>query len=90
MVRRQSSLPAGSLALAVLWAEVAAAPLSAGQHPTLLITPDDVPRLRHACGLAPPPADAMDPGRAGMRAPDFQALRAHFAKRVGSVADHDI
>ncbi|MFH1746860.1 MAG: heparinase II/III family protein [Planctomycetota bacterium] len=59
-----------------------AAPNFAGTHPTLLLTPDDLPRLRHACGIAGYAEQADPPGRAGRRAREFQTLRSHFAARV--------
>lgn len=55
----------------------------AGEHPALLLSVTDVPRLKHVCGL-PAPASA-DPrwGRSGVRAADFQALRAGLVARGG-------
>lgn len=51
------------------------APLAhAGEHPTLLIRRNDVPRIRHACGVGPPLADQAGV-RFGKRGADFQALR---------------
>lgn len=53
-----------------------------GSHPSLLLGPADLPRLRHACGLAPPPA-GQPGGRAGARAPEFQALRTYMNAHDG-------
>jgi hypothetical protein len=52
------------------------------RHPKLLIGPDDLPRLRHACGTAAPGEAAQGWGRAGARAREFQSLRTHFARRL--------
>ena len=64
----------GSVAPAVL----------AGQHPRLLIKADDVPRLRHACGIGAPAPEGSGFGRFGARSADFNALRRHFSRRVGT------
>ena len=60
-------------------------PARAGRHPCLLIKPDDIPRLRHACGIGPAPAKARGLGRFGERAADFSALRSYFSQRLGDV-----
>jgi hypothetical protein len=54
-----------------------------GVHPKLLLTGDDMPRLRHVCGVSAGGADSGELGRAGAHAPEFQALRSHFGKRLG-------
>ena len=56
----------------------------AGEHPALLLSHADLPRLRHACGVAQPHGPAADCGRSGVRAADFQTLRAYFAIRLGT------
>ena len=58
---------------------------SAGRRASALVhsPPDDIPRLRHASGLATAPADAETSARAGARADEFHALRTYFARRVG-------
>ncbi|MCK4343195.1 MAG: heparinase II/III family protein [Phycisphaerae bacterium] len=53
----------------------------AGEHPRLLISPADIPRLKHACGIGQP-GEAAGWGRFGSQAADFQALRGYFAKQV--------
>jgi hypothetical protein len=57
-------------------------PARSGPHPCLLISPDDVARLQHVCGV--PTAAAPEAGalRAGGRAVEFQELRAYFAGRI--------
>ncbi|MBK9126907.1 MAG: heparinase II/III family protein [Phycisphaerales bacterium] len=60
----------------------AGAQLESARHPRLLVAADDVPRLRHACGIAgaePAPAQA---GRFGRHAPLYRGLREHFAERI--------
>ncbi|MBU0617281.1 MAG: hypothetical protein KKI02_06170, partial [Planctomycetes bacterium] len=57
----------------------------AGPHPRLLIGPDDIVRLKHACGVKMAPADARGLGRFGERARDFDALRSYFSQRLGDV-----
>ncbi len=52
----------------------------AAEHPQLLLRPDDLPRLRHACGVGTP--DDARFGKPGTRAADFQALRAHFTQQA--------
>lgn len=47
----------------------------AGEHPRLLITPADVARMRHACGVD---AGATAPGRPGANFADYRAVRDHF------------
>lgn len=55
---------------------------AAAEHPRLLLTRSELPRLRHLAGLSidgtPDPAW----GRAGALAPDYLALRTAFAGRV--------
>ncbi len=75
-----SSRAGSCLGLALLLAHVPTPARSAG--PQLLITAEDLPRIRHACGVGlpsatPPPGS----GRFGARAREFQSLRAHFAHR---------
>ncbi len=59
-----------------------AAPPVRAAGPRLLITAEDLPRIRHACGIglpsAVPPPGA---GRFGARAREFQTVRGHFAHR---------
>ena len=40
-------------------------PAPAGRHPRLLVSADDVSRLRHACGVGVAPSDARGLGRFG-------------------------
>jgi hypothetical protein len=56
-------------------------PTIAGTHPTLLITPNDVPRIRHLCGVGEPGDAAF--GRFGAASANWLALRKHFRERVG-------
>ena len=52
----------------------------AGDHPSLLITPADVSRLRHACGVGQPAEATEAAGKFGRHAADFQAVRHHLAR----------
>lgn len=63
------------------------APVAArgGPHPRLLIKPDDLPRLRHACGVGVSPSDVQRRGRFGEQAAAFNALRSYFSQRLGDV-----
>lgn len=82
--RRQRPQRTALPALAGLVLALVPVPLSrAGEHPALLLSAADVPRLKHVCGL-PAPA-TIDPswGRSGARAADFQALRAGLVARSG-------
>jgi len=63
---------------------VAAQIVCGGVHPRLLITSEDLPRLRHACGVSYGPEVAAPTERAGYRAPEFQSLRAHLTGRGGA------
>ncbi|MBU0640290.1 MAG: heparinase II/III family protein [Planctomycetes bacterium] len=56
----------------------------AAEHPRLFITPRDIPRMRHACGLGTPAADAPSSGRFGAASLDFNAVRACLAQRIGT------
>ena len=59
------------------------APLgSAGEHPRLLIGPEDLARVRHVCGAGTPSSADQSWGHFGARAADFQALRDCFSNRV--------
>lgn len=58
---------------------------AADEQPRLLLSAADLPRLRHTCGVGPP-GEAAAWGRFAARAADFQALRAHFSRRVDGVA----
>lgn len=49
----------------------------AGEHPRLLITSADLPRIRHAAGTSAPGNEALGPF--GRHSADLNALRAHFA-----------
>ena len=69
--------------LALLGAALVAAPVLAGLHPRILITANDIPRLKHACGVESGAAGVAGLGRAGSHAADFQSLRSHFAGRQG-------
>lgn len=79
-----------SLAGAVLLLGVTAAVLA--DHPRLLITAEDVPRLRHVAGVESRAGDAARVeipeswGRLGARAADYQGLRACFGTRVSAEA----
>lgn len=55
-----------------------------GEHPSLLITAEDVPRLRHACGVGPSGNAQPAWGRFGRRAADYLILRGSLSGR----ADH--
>jgi len=68
---------------AVLAWTVGVSPGRAGEHPRLLISRADVPRLRHACGIETTPGRDPGAGRFGACAADFQALRASFAHPRG-------
>jgi len=57
---------------------------AAEPHPRLLITAQDVPRLRHLCGTRQAAETGDNWGRFGRSAPDFQTLRAHATARVGA------
>ncbi len=57
---------------------------AAAEHPRLLVTPADRARLRHACGLELPPG-TPPPGRAGMSAGDYAALREALAAADGNL-----
>lgn len=61
-----------------------AAIVHAGSHPSLLISPRDLPRLRHLYGVAPAveAAEMSAWGRHGRFAEDYQALRAYFGQHV--------
>ncbi len=60
-------------------------PAPAGQHPRLLIKADDIPRLRHACGVSRAPANTRGLGRFGERSAEFNTLRSYFSQRLGNV-----
>ncbi len=61
--------------LALLLAAIV--PATAGQHPRLLITPADLPRMRHAAGTGA--AGDAGLGVFGRRSAELRALREHFA-----------
>jgi hypothetical protein len=63
---------------ALLAIGVAATLACAGEHPRLLVSAADVPRLRHACGSATAAATLPEWGRSGAHSADFQAVRAAF------------
>jgi hypothetical protein len=63
---------------------VSAAASRAAGHPRLLVQAEDIPRMRHACGVGAPAADKPAWGRFGWAAADYQALRAHFAAHPGN------
>jgi hypothetical protein len=82
------SHPTGTRPTALLVAAVAilSTPTAlAGRHPHLLISPDEVVRLKHACGVGTAPAGARGLGRFGERADDFNVLRTYFSQRLGDV-----
>ncbi|MCA9243246.1 MAG: hypothetical protein KDA32_04765 [Phycisphaerales bacterium] len=56
----------------------------AQDHPRLLIQADDVPRLRHECGVEQ--LEGRDAGGFGAGAEAFRALRAYFTTRL-SIGD---
>ena len=70
-----------SCLVVLVGAALSVATALAGQHPRLLITPEDIPRLRHACGIGPGPDEVEGLGRAGSHAAEFQSLRNHFTAR---------
>ena len=81
------SAPRGRIALAsaaMFLLSAGHAVLRADDHPRLLIGPDDVPRLRHACGVGEPADASRGWGKFGRFAADFQALRMHSLRRVPS------
>jgi hypothetical protein len=57
----------------------------AGRHPRLLIKPDDIPRLKHACGVEALPADARSRRRFGEQGTEFNTLRFYFSQRLGNI-----
>lgn len=62
-----------------------AASAGVADHPRLLVSGDDVARIRHVAGLGTPASDVpVAWGRFGSRAVDFQALRAGFGPRMHS------
>lgn len=70
-----------ALDLAVLLSAGVSAAL-AGDHPRLLFSARDVPRLRHVCGIAPAGAEIVGARRFAAGAEHFNALRAYFAART--------
>jgi hypothetical protein len=75
------------VAFAAAFAAVLCPPaVHGGRHPCLLISADDLPQLRAACGVAAAPADSAAESqpalRAGHRASEFNALREYFARRA--------
>jgi hypothetical protein len=72
-------LPVAGLAI------LATAAAQGTPHPRLLIQPDDLPRLRHACGIGTTPPDTRGLGRFGACSDEFNALRAYFSQRLGDV-----
>jgi len=86
MYRRPSAPAVRRALLTVTWAAlVLCGPAAAGRHPRLLVSADDISRLRHACGVGAAPADARGLGRFGEHAADFNALRSYFSQRLGNV-----
>jgi len=76
---------AGRVAMLALCCVAVAGPLSAAPHPCLLVTPDDLPRLRHVCGVGDPTASAgLRPF--GCFGAEFQAVRAWIDHRVAGEA----
>ena len=73
--------------LSVLAVTIAvASPLFAGEHPRLFVTPGDLPRLRHACGLQTPGADTSGLGKFGRSADGFHALRLRISQGLEAFA----
>lgn len=58
---------------------VSGAAAFAGSHPRLLVSADDLPRLRHACGIGEPQLRA-GAGPFASRSTEFMALRSHLAR----------
>lgn len=54
-------------------------------RPRLLLRSEDVPRVRHACGLGAPAPDGAGFGKFGAGADHYAALRLHFAAHPGGV-----
>ncbi len=78
---RLGNLRSGAQALLCM---ISVTSLAAAGHPRLLVSVNDLPRLRHQCGVAGPLTDSPQPawGRFGMRAADLHALRRCFAAQV--------
>ncbi len=70
-----------SILAGLMLLSVAAPSAHAGEHPNLLLSPADLSRLRHVCGVAQATDTTTDvAGRFGARTADFQALRAWFTR----------
>lgn len=80
--RRPSPIIAALLFVCAPLAALLLAPSAAlaGPHPRLLITPADLPRIRHACGVARSDDASKSPW--GGNAGDYQALRNYFSPQV--------
>ncbi|MBI5863321.1 MAG: hypothetical protein HZB38_02165 [Planctomycetes bacterium] len=51
------------------------------EHPSLLVTKNDLPHMRHACGVGPS-LDDPTVGAFGARRGDFQAVRLHVSTQL--------
>ncbi|MBL8879839.1 MAG: hypothetical protein JNG88_12030 [Phycisphaerales bacterium] len=58
-----------------VWLAIAAGAALGGEHPRLLIGVDDLPRIRHACGVESAGAAG---GKSGANFADYRAVRDHF------------
>ena len=76
----------GRAAVLALCCAAMAGRLSAAPHPRLLMTPDDLPRLRHVCGVGEPMAPSAGLSPFGCHRSDFQAVRAWIDHRVAGEA----
>ena len=75
-------VPTSKLIAAALAISAVSTALPAERHPRLLITADELPRLRHRCGVERDPAVTADWGPYASQGAAYQKLRDSFAEPV--------
>ncbi len=75
MVPLLARSPHHAVFMAILLFSGASLTYGTASHPRLLLQREELPRIRHACGVGAAEAAAPDWGRHGRHATDYQALR---------------